>query len=372
MTSPLFTPVRLGALTLPSRIVMAPLTRSRAGEGNVPSPLAVEYYRQRASAGLIITEATQISPQGQGYAWTPGIHSAQQIAGWHRITSAVHEAGGRMVLQLWHVGRVSDPMFQPGGALPVAPTAMPVPAKAFVPGPDGKGIFVDVPIPRELTTAGIEQIVVDYAQAARNAIAAGMDGVEVHAANGYLLDQFLCSNTNLRSDRYGGNIEKRARLLLDVLDAVCAAVGRDRVGLRLSPMGKAFGVNDADPLATFAYLGPQIEQRKLAYLHLVEPAVRGRDILTQTDPLAEELMAGLRRDVSAPIILAGGYRKANAEEALNEGRGDLIAFGRAFLANPDLPARLALDAPLNEPDPATFYGGGAHGYTDYPTLERVA
>lgn len=274
-----------------------------------------------------------------------------------------------MFLQLWHVGRVSHQVFQPGGALPVAPTAMPVPAKAFIPGEDGKGIFVDVPVPQELTVAGIEHIVADYAQAALNAIAAGVDGVEIHAANGYLLDQFLNSGSNLRQDLYGGSVENRSRFLLEVVEAVCTVVGSERVGLRLSPMGKAFGMDDPAPEAIFAYLAPKLDAFGLAYLHLVEPAVRGRDIATEVDPRAEALMAGIRKDFTGPIILAGGYLKSSAETALTSGRGNLIAFGRLFLANPDLPARLALDAPFNEPDPTTFYGGGAHGYTDYPALD---
>ncbi len=368
MPSLLFTPTQIGDLALPSRIVMAPLTRSRAAPGNVPSDLAVEYYRQRASAALIITEATQISQQGQGYAWTPGIHTPDQIQGWSRVANTVHEAGGRIFLQLWHVGRVSHQVFQPGGARPVAPTTMPVPAKAYIPGEDGKGIFVDVPEPQELTISGIQLIVADYAQAARNAITAGMDGVEIHAGNGYLLDQFLNSASNWRTDRYGGAVENRARLLLEVVDAVCAAIGSRRVGLRLSPMGKAFGMDEAEPEAMFSYLAEALEQRGLAYLHLVEPAVRGRDIATETDPRAEALMRQIRASFSGPIILAGGYKRESAEQALTNKRGDLIAFGRPFLANPDLPARLAQNAPLNEPDPMTFYGGGAHGYIDYPAL----
>ncbi|EGD59474.1 glycerol trinitrate reductase [Novosphingobium nitrogenifigens DSM 19370] len=368
MTSPLFSPIHLGHIDLPSRIVMAPLTRSRAAPGNVPSDLAIEYYRQRASAGLIITEATQISPQGQGYAWTPGIHDEAQIAGWSRVTQAIHEAGGRVVMQLWHVGRVSHPVFQPGGARPVAPTTMPVPAQAFVPGPDGKGTFTDIPEPQELTVAGIQLIVADYAQAARNAIAAGVDGVEVHAANGYLLDQFLNSASNWRTDRYGGSVENRARLLFEVIDAVTEAVGADRVGVRLSPMGKSFGMDDPDPEALFAHVVRELDRRGLAYLHLVEPTVRGREVVREADTRSEALMHAIRTAFSGPIILAGGYNRARADKALAEGRGDLIAFGRPFIANPDLPARLALDAPLNEPDPTTFYGGDAHGYIDYPTL----
>ena len=371
MTDKLFSPIRVGALDLPSRIVMAPLTRSRAAPGNVPADLAVEYYRQRASAALIITEGAQISQQGQGYAWTPGIHTPEQVEGWSRVADAVHEQGGRIVIQLWHVGRVSHPVFQPGGARPVAPTSMPVPAQAFVPGEDGRGTFIDIPEPQELTIAGIQLIVADYVQAARNAIAAGLDGVEIHGANGYLLDQFLNSASNWRTDRYGGTPENRARLLLEVVDAVSAAIGSDRVGLRLAPMGKSFGMNEADPEPLFHYLAGQLEQRNLAYLHLVEPAVVGREISTQIDPLAEAVMRDIRATFSGPIILAGGYTRWNAEQALADGRGDLIAFGRPFIANPDLPERLRIDAPLNRPDPATFFGGGAHGYTDYPTLVEI-
>lgn len=373
MTDLLFSPMRTGALDLPSRIVMAPLTRSRAAAGNVPSDLAVEYYRQRATAGLIITEGTQISPEGQGYAWTPGIHSQEQIEGWARVAQAVHENGGRIVMQLWHVGRVSHPVFQPGGHRPVAPTAMPVPAKAFIPAADSTdehriGTFADVPEPQALTVAGIQLIVSDYAQAAHNAIAAGLDGVEIHGANGYLLDQFLNSASNWRQDRYGGSVEDRARLLIEVVDAVIGAIGNDRVGLRLAPMGKAFGMNEAEPEALFFHVASELEKRKLAYLHLVEPAVNGREIAADVDPRAEVLMRGIRARFSGPIVLAGGYNRWNAEQALAEGRGDLIAFGRPFIANPDLPARLRTGAPLNPADPATFYGGGAHGYIDYPVL----
>ncbi|WP_343614744.1 alkene reductase [Novosphingobium sp.] len=368
----LFAPTRIGALDLPSRIVMAPLTRSRAAEGNVPAPLAIDYYRQRASAALIITEATQISQQGQGYAWTPGIHTQAQIEGWAKVADAVHQEGGRIAMQLWHVGRVSHTVFQPGGARPVAPTAMPVPAKAFIPGENGQGIYADIPDPQELTIAGIQMIVADYVQAARNAITAGLDAVEIHAANGYLLDQFLNSGSNWRTDRYGGSVENRARLLLEVVDAVSAAIGSQRVGLRLSPMGKSFGMDEADPEALFHHVIAELNKRELAYLHLVEPTVKGREIATEIDPRAQALMRDIRASFSGPIILAGGYTRWNAEQALADGRGDLIAFGRPFIANPDLPERLRLDAPLNQGDPASFFGGDARGYTDYPTLAELA
>lgn len=368
----LFEPLRLGALDLPNRVIMAPLTRSRAVDGTVPNPLAVTYYSQRAGAGLIITEASQISQQGQGYAWTPGIHSAAQIAGWRAITDAVHAQGGRIALQMWHVGRVSHPVFQPGGARPVAPSVMPVPAQAFIPSADGKGAYAPIPDPQELSIAGIQVIIADYVKAARNAIAAGMDAVEVHSANGYLLDQFLNSASNHRSDRYGGSIANRARLLLEVVDAVVGEVGADRVGVRLSPAGQSFGMNEPDPEGLFDHVARELDQRGLAWLHLVEPAVRGREIVDTVDPRAEAAMQAIRRVYRGPIILAGGYDGDRAEAALASGRGDAIAFGRPFIANPDLPERLRRAAPLNAADPTTFFGGDAHGYIDYPALDEAA
>lgn len=368
----LFEPLRLGALDLPNRVIMAPLTRSRAVDGTVPNPLAVTYYSQRAGAGLIITEASQISQQGQGYAWTPGIHSAAQIAGWRAITDAVHAQGGRIALQMWHVGRVSHPVFQPGGARPVAPSVMPVPAQAFIPSADGKGAYAPIPDPQELSIAGIQVIIADYVKAACNAIAAGMDAVEVHSANGYLLDQFLNSASNHRSDRYGGSIANRARLLLEVVDAVVGEVGADRVGVRLSPAGQSFGMNEPDPEGLFDHVARELDQRGLAWLHLVEPAVRGREIVDTVDPRAEAAMQAIRRVYRGPIILAGGYDGDRAEAALASGRGDAIAFGRPFIANPDLPERLRRAAPLNAADPTTFFGGDAHGYIDYPALDEAA
>lgn len=365
----LFTPFKIGQLAVPSRIVMAPLTRSRAGTGDVPTEMMAEYYRQRASAGLMITEATQISRQGQGYAWTPGIYSREQITGWHRVAEAVHAAGGRMYLQLWHVGRVSHPSFQPGGQLPVAPTAMPVPGKTFIIGDDGEGVWSDIPMPQELTIDGIEAIVDDYAQAARNAIEAGMDGVEIHAANGYLIDQFINTNSNQRTDRYGGSVENRARLLMDVVDAVSDAIGSERTGVRLTPMGRFMGMGDASPFATFGYIAETLNARNLAYLHVVEPAILGIENDVVSDPMWDGIMAVIRNLFKGPLILAGGYDGTSAERALEAGRGDLIAFGKHFIANPDLPRRLLLGAPLNEADRTTFFGGAAKGYIDYPTLE---
>ncbi|SFL49080.1 alkene reductase [Azotobacter beijerinckii] len=328
MTTSLFDPIRIGAIRLEHRIAMAPLTRSRAGQpGNVPTAMNVEYYRQRAGAALIITEATQISQQGQGYAWTPGIHSAEQIAGWRAVGDAVHAEQGRIFMQLWHVGRVSHPTFQPGGALPVAPSALPVPGKTFIVDAQGNGIWSDVPTPQALSISGIESIVKDYRRAARNAIAAGMDGVEIHAGNGYLLDQFINSNSNHRCDRYGSTLENRARFLLEVVDAVCAEIGADRVGVRLTPMGRFMGMGDETPQATFQHIVEQLDQRRLAYLHLVEPAMVGTVRDEACDPAWDEMIRLLRSTYSGVLMLAGGYERASAEQALASGRADIIAFG---------------------------------------------
>lgn len=364
----LFTPLAIGDLVLPNRIIMAPLTRSRAGEGNVPSDMAVEYYRQRASAGLIITEATQISQQGQGYAWTPGIHSSEQIQGWSKVTQAVHRAGGRIFMQLWHVGRVSHPVFQPGGALPVAPTAMPVPGKTFIIDDEGKGAWADVPVPQELDIEGIKAIVADYAQAARNAIQAGMDGVEIHAANGYLIDQFLNSESNRRTDLYGGSIENRARFLLEVATAVVEAVGASRVAVRLTPMGRFMGMGDDTPVETFGHVASALDGLGLAYLHIVEPSTLGTETDTDVDPRWDIIVHHIRGLYRGTMLLAGGYDQVSAERALYDGRGDGIAFGKLFIANPDLPQRFARGALLNEPDRGSFFGGDARGYVDYPPL----
>lgn len=366
-TSHLFAPIEIGPLKLNHRVAMAPLTRSRAGQpGNVPDAMNVEYYRQRASAALIISEATQISQQGQGYAWTPGIHTPEQIEGWRAVAAAVHAEGGRIFLQLWHVGRVSHPSFQPGGALPVAPSALPAPGKTFVVDASGKGVWADVPTPQALTTAGIAEIVRDYRQAARNAMAAGVDGVEIHAGNGYLLDQFINSASNHRTDAYGGSIENRARLLLEVVDAITAEVGPGRVGVRLTPMGRFMGMGDATPAATFGYIARRLNDWPLAYLHLVEPAMVGTVKDNIVDPRWDALILDMRATYHGVVMLAGGYDARSAEKAIADGRADIIAFGRPFIANPDLPWRLRTSAALNTPDPATFFGGTAVGYTDYP------
>lgn len=369
MTDLLFSRVRVGDLDLAHRIAMAPLTRSRAGQpGNVPTTMNVEYYRQRASAALIVTEATQISQQGQGYAWTPGIYTPEQIAGWRAVAEAVHAAGGHIFMQLWHVGRVSHPSFQPGGALPVAPSALPVPGKTFIVDPAGHGVWGDIPVPQELTAEGIRAIVEDYRQAARNAMQAGMDGVEIHAGNGYLLDQFINSHSNHRTDAYGGTIENRARFLLEVIAAVTAEIGPSRVGVRLTPMGRFMGMGDDTPEATFGYIAARLNDWPLAYLHLVEPAMVGNVRDEATDPRWTSMMAEMRAAYHGTLMLAGGYDGASAEEALASGRADVIAFGRPFISNPDLPKRIEKGAPLNAPDPATFFGGDHKGYIDYPSM----
>jgi len=372
MTKHLFKPIDVGTLNLPHRIAMAPLTRSRAGQpDNVPTEMNAEYYSQRASAALIISEATQISQQGQGYAWTPGIHTDAQIAGWQKISDAVHAQGGRMFLQLWHVGRVSHPMFQPNQSLPVAPSALAAPGKTFIVGEDGAGAWADVPVPQELTIDGIRQIIQDYRQAARNAMAAGMDGVEIHAGNGYLIDQFINSASNVRQDAYGGSIENRARFLLEVVDAVADEIGAQKVAVRLTPMGRFMGMGDETPEETFEYIVSHLDTKSLAYLHLVEPAMVGTMKDEHADPRWDAIIQRLRRAFNGVLMLAGGYDAVSAEQAIAEGRADIIAFGRPFISNPDLPARIKHAHPLNTPDPATFFGGGQQGYIDYPALEAV-
>ena len=360
-TSPLFQPGRLGALTLPNRIVMAPLTRSRTGSAGIPGPMNATYYGQRASAGLIIAEATQISPQGQGYAYTPGVHDEAQVEGWKLVTDAVHRNGGRIVLQLWHVGRISHESLQPGGALPVAPSALRPEGQAFT-----EAGFQPHPTPRALETDEIAGIVEDYRKAAANAKRAGFDGVEIHAANGYLIDQFLRDKTNRRTDRYGGSIENRTRFLLEVAEAVTGVWGGDRVGVRISPVSPANDIADSDPQALFNHAVAALDRFGLAYLHVVEGATGGA-----RDNAAFDFEA-LRRAFRGAYIANNGFDKALAESTLAAGRADFIAFGRPFIANPDLVERLRTGAPLAEPDRTTFYGGDAHGYTDYPALTAKA
>ncbi|HSM81380.1 MAG TPA: alkene reductase [Nodosilinea sp.] len=358
----LFTPIQLGAYELPNRIVMAPLTRNRAGEGNVPQPLNVTYYEQRASAGLIITEASQISPQGQGYPATPGIHSAEQIAGWQSVTQAVHARGGRIFLQLWHVGRISHPSFQPEGGLPVAPSAIQPKGEAMTTA--GMQPFVT---PRALELEEIAGIVDQYRQAAKNALEAGFDGVEVHGANGYLLDQFLRDGTNHRTDAYGGSIENRARLLLEVTEAVVEVWGCDRVGVRLSPSATFNDMTDSDPRATFGYAIGALNPFNLAYLHLLEPSEA--DLRYGGIPIPTKEFRPL---YDGTLMVNWDYDQAAGNQAIARGDADLVSYGKLFIANPDLPERFLHNAPLNEPNPDTFYGGGAEGYTDYPALAAVA
>ena len=353
----LFEPYALGHLTLANRIVMAPLTRNRAGKGFVPSEFAPEYYGQRASAGLLISEATQISQQGQGYQDTPGIYSPAQIDGWRAVTDAVHAKGGRIFAQLWHVGRISHVDLQPNGDAPVAPSALRAESKTFV-----NNSFVDVSEPRALELEELPGIINDFHQAAANAIKAGFDGVEIHGANGYLLDQFAKDGANLRDDAYGGSIVNRARLLLEVASAVASEIGPQRTGIRISPVSPANGITSSDPQAQFDYIVDQLSALDLVYLHVVEGATGGPRDVAPFD------YAGLRRRFKNTYIANNGYDLALAKQQLAENKADLFAFGRPFIANPDLVERLKTGAPLAELDPNTLYGGGAAGYIDYPTL----
>jgi N-ethylmaleimide reductase len=349
---PLFLPHRLGDIALNNRLVMAPMTRSRAIEHNVPNPIAATYYAQRASAGLIITEAAQVSPQGVGYIRTPGIHSAEQVAGWARITAAVHRAGGKIFLQLWHVGRISHPDFH-GGALPVAPSAIAAHGQVFT----AKGPRPMV-TPRALTLGELPGIVEQFRKGAENAKAAGFDGVELHGANGYLLDQFLRDGANKRADGYGGAVENRARLPLEVTKAVIAVWGADRVGYRISPNGTFNAMSDSNPIATFSYLAEQLNKLGIVYLHVVDPAADG----------AKRVSPLLRRKFDRTYIVNGGFDLDSANAAIDGGEADLVAFGTRFLANPDLPQRYRINAPLNVADQATFYAGEDKGFIDYPAL----
>ncbi|MBP6404514.1 MAG: alkene reductase [Proteobacteria bacterium] len=363
----LFDPLQVGALRLPNRIVMAPLTRNRA-PGAVPTPLMAEYYRQRASAGLLITEATAISHQGQGYADVPGLYGTEQLDGWKKVTDAVHAAGGRIVTQLWHVGRVSHVDLQPGGAAPVAPSAIAARTKTYL-IKDGVGSFVETSVPRALDAAELPGIVQDFRHAARHAVStAGFDGVEVHGANGYLLDQFLKTGSNHRRDDYGGSIENRARLLLEVMRAVTDEIGGGRTGLRLSPVTPANDVVTDDAQALFEYVLRQLAPLKLAYIHIIEGATGGpREIADRPFDYGALKTAYRTAGGQGAWMVNNGYDKALAEQAVAAG-ADLVAFGKLYIANPDLVRRLHDNAPLNTPDKATFYGGGAKGYTDYPTL----
>jgi N-ethylmaleimide reductase len=356
----LFTPYQLGPLHLKNRMVMAPLTRSRAEEGNIPSSMAPEYYSQRADAGLIITEATQAGADGQGYIATPGVHSDAQVEAWKKVTDAVHAKGGYIFMQLWHVGRVSHPDFR-DGELPVGPSAI-APRGVSTYTPEG---MKPIPAPRALETSEIDAIVSEFRQGAKNAKAAGFDGIEIHGANGYLLDQFLEDGTNQRTDQYGGSVENRARLLFEVISAVTEVYGIDLVGVRLSPGGTFNDMCDCDPQSTFGYVVKSLADMKLGYLHLIEPSP------PQGEHPTPDLSARFFRPLfPGTLIVAGGYTVERANAVLQAGLADLIAFGQPFLANPDLVERFKRGAALNTPDKDTFYGGGAKGYIDYPTLDE--
>jgi 2,4-dienoyl-CoA reductase-like NADH-dependent reductase (Old Yellow Enzyme family) len=344
-------PITIGDLQLPNRVIMSPLTRSRAtGGGRVPNTLMAEYYRQRASAGFILSEATAVTPMGVGYAETPGIWSAEQVEGWKAVTAAVHGAGGRILLQLWHVGRISDPCFL-DGARPVAPSAIAPKGHVRLVRPERPYVT-----PRALETAEIPGIIEAYRKGAENARAAGFDGVEIHGANGYLLDQFLQDSSNRRTDQYGGGVENRARLMLEVADAAIAVWGPARVGMHLAPRGDAQSMGDSDPRATFGYVARELGRRKIAFICVREHAGSGR--------IGTELKAAF----GGTYIANEKFTLEDANRALGAGEADAVAFGTPFIANPDLPRRFALGAPLNAPDPSTFYSAGPRGYTDYPKL----
>jgi N-ethylmaleimide reductase len=358
--SDLFVPFQFGPYKLSNRIVMAPLTRSLAQAGDLPSLLAAQYYRQRSTAGLIITEATQISAQGKGYAFTPGIYNNAQVEGWKSVTAAVHQDGGRIFLQLWHVGRISHPSLQPSHALPVAPSAIKPEGKAFT-----EGGFLPFVTPRALETSEIAGIVEQYHAASQYALDAGFDGVEIHAANGYLIDQFLRDSTNHRTDIYGGSLENRTRLLMEVTAAVVSVWPADRVGVRLSPISPANDISDSDPATLFSYVVEQLNKFNLLYLHVIEGATGGsRSVEDGFD------LQLLRKLFNGVYIGNNGYDREMAIAAREHNLVDMVAFGRPFISNPDLVARLKLNATLNKLDVDTLYGGGAKGYIDYPFLNN--
>jgi N-ethylmaleimide reductase len=366
-TSPLFRPLQLGPLALPNRIVLAPMTRARSSQpGDVPNALMAQYYAQRASAGLIVSEASQVSRQGQGYSFTPGIYSDAQVDGWRRVTDAVHAEGGRMVLQLWHVGRMSHASFHADG-LPVAPSAIAPQAQVWVAGADGVGRMVDSPVPRALTAPDIEAVVGDFRRAAANAMRAGFDGVEIHGANGYLIDQFLRTTSNQRTDAYtGATLEGRTRFALEVAAAVASEAGAERTGMRLAPFITQRGMDCPEIIPTILHLARQLDATGLAYLHLVEAD------WADAPQIPPSFRTALRQAYQGRLIVAGGYDAARANQILSDGLADLVAFGRPFIANPDLPRRLRDGLPLAAFDAKTLFGGDAHGYSDYAPYQPAA
>lgn len=364
MKERLFETLALGGMRLPNRIVMAPMTRARSSQpGDVPNAMMARYYAQRAQAGLIISEAMQVSRQGQGYSFTPGIYSDPQVAGWRLVTDAVHSSGGRIFAQLWHVGRMSHPVFHDGAA-PVAPSALAPNAQVWVVGEDGQGRMVDCPMPRALTFGEIEMVIADYRRAAANALAAGFDGIEIHGGNGYLIDQFLRTTSNKRTDDYGGSRANRIRFLLEVIDAVAAEVDPTRVGVRLAPYMIARNMECPDVTPTILEAAAALSARGVAYLHLSEADWDDAPVVP------EDFRHALRGCFAGRLIVAGRYDKARAEDLLQRGLTDLVAFGRPFIANPDLPDRLRSGWPLASFDPDALFGGGETGYTDYLTYQR--
>jgi N-ethylmaleimide reductase len=349
---------------------MAPLTRNRSPNA-VPKPMTATYYAQRATAGLLITEATAITQQGQGYSDVPGLYGADQLEGWKRVTDAVHQAGGRIVVQIWHVGRVSHNSLQPGGGAPVAPSAITAKSKTYVIDAEGKGGFLPTSAPRALSVEELPGIVADFRKAVRAAVDAGFDGVELHAANGYLIDQFLRSGSNHRTDAYGGSIENRARLLFEILDAITAEIGAGRVGIRISPVTPANDASDPDPQPLFDYVAQGLARYGLAYVHVIEGATGGaRDFQQGDAPFDYAALKSAYRQAGgkAAWMVNNGYDGASGEQAVASGEADLVAFGKPFISNPDLVRRLREKAALNEWDQSTFYGGGEKGYVDYPAL----
>ncbi len=369
----LFQSAQLGPYTLKNRIVLPPLTRSRSSQpGNVPNDLMAAYYRQRIGAGFMVSEGTQIEPRGQGYAWTPGIHSPEQVRGWRKVTDAVHEEGGIIFAQLWHVGRVSHTSLQPGGAAPVAPSAIPADnVKVFIETGPGQGALALPSPPRALTTAEVKELVQLYAQAARNALDAGFDGVEIHCANGYLVNQFISTHTNRRDDEYGGSLENRLRFLREVTQAVAGVVGKDRLGVRFAPLFTTtnedrvyLGLVEDDPHTTYIEAIKVLEGIGIAYVSLAEAD------WDNAPEFPEAFCAAVRKTFSGKVLYAGKYTAERGVRVIEAGWGDLIAFGRPFIANPDLPKRIANNWPLTPVDPATMYGGTARGYTDYRTYQQ--